>query len=189
MKTPVLTLREAMSYNPDTGLLTWKVRPIHHFKNDDRWSAQQCCDRWNTKYAGKPACVQVTEAGYLTGCIDGETVYAHIVAWAIVSGWKPVNEIDHRNLDRANNRWVNLREATRSQQMKNRRAHADSTSQFLGVSFRKDRGVWRANIFAEGKQKFLGTFKDEERAARAYDAAALLYHGDFARLNFPQTSP
>ena len=177
-----------MSYDPDKGLLTWKVRPIHHFRNDDRWSAQQSCDRWNTRYAGTPACTQVTEAGYLSGCIDGETVLAHIVAWAIVSGWKPVNTIDHRNVIPSDNRWLNLREATWSEQMKNRRSHADSTSQFLGVSFRKDRGKWRANIFVDGKQVSLGVFADEEKAARAYDAAALQYHGDFARLNFPQAN-
>lgn len=105
-----------------------------------------------------------------------------------MSGWKPVNTIDHRNVVPSDNRWLNLREATHSEQMKNRNSHADSTSRFLGVSLRKDRGVWRSTIFVDGKQVFLGTFKDEEKAARAYDAAALQYHGDFARLNFPQTN-
>lgn len=59
------------------------------------------------------------------------------------------------------------------------------SSSYRGVSFvRRDR-TWRASIGHEMRKIALGEFRDEEAAARAYDAAAIRLHGEFARLNFP----
>ncbi|WP_371417778.1 HNH endonuclease [Roseivivax sp. THAF197b] len=100
-------------------------------------------------------------------------------------GAYPPAQIDHRNGDRTDNRWINLRAAEKSENCRNVKSRTGSTSSYLGVSFRRDRNIWRAVIFTDGKQKFLGTYKSEEEAARAYDAAAIRHHGEFARLNFP----
>jgi hypothetical protein len=61
----------------------------------------------------------------------------------------------------------------------------ETTSKYIGVSFDKDCKRWRAAIRVRYKQRWLGSFKNEIDAARAYDEAARKYHKDFARLNFP----
>ncbi len=57
------------------------------------------------------------------------------------------------------------------------------SSGYRGVSWKKQRGVWAANIHIQGRQKHLGVFTSEQDAARAYNAAAIEYYGDKAVLN------
>lgn len=95
--------------------------------------------------------------------------------------------VDHQNLNTLDNRLANLRLATREQNMHNRRkTRRDTTSRFIGVHLEKDKNVFRVNITNEGKKIYIGRFKNEIDAARAHDRAALKYHGQFARLNFPR---
>ncbi len=92
--------------------------------------------------------------------------------------------VDHKDRDGLNNRRENLRIATKSQNNANnagKRSH--STNAFKGVArFRKK---WRAVIRFQGVRKYLGYFKREEDAARAYDAKARELFGEFASTNFP----
>lgn len=186
MTIPVLTLREALKYNPEDGKFIWRERPIHHFSNDNRWSAAESQARWNKMYSWRPALTQKNcKSGYMTGVVASEGVLAHRIAWAIVMGRHPKDTIDHKNGIRDDNRFINLREATRAEQARNTSSSRGSTSEYLGVSFRVDRGRWRANIRANGKQKHLGYFDNEIDAAKAYDQASLKYFGEFSRLNFP----
>lgn len=95
--------------------------------------------------------------------------------------------VDHQNNNTLDNRRANLRLATSSQNLSNRRINkSKSSSQFRGVRFRKERGRWSAQITCNGKAIWLGNFDSETNAARAYDAAAKMYHKEFARLNFPE---
>jgi hypothetical protein len=97
--------------------------------------------------------------------------------------------VDHRNCDTLDNRKANLRPATHSQNQFNRRKTKSKTSsRFIGVSFEKASGRWLADICCHRKSKRIGRFSSEIDAAHAYDAAARIYHKDFARLNFPQES-
>jgi hypothetical protein len=93
--------------------------------------------------------------------------------------------VDHRNSNSLDNRKVNLRPATRSENQHNRQKRKNTSSKFKGVSFNKRLRKWNAYINTAGKRKNLGTFVLEIAAAKAYDEAARLYHGEFARLNFP----
>lgn len=98
-------------------------------------------------------------------------------------------QIDHKDGDGLNNRRPNLRPCTQAQNNGNSRKRRTSygrkpTSQYKGVSLHGPSGLWRANIGVNGKQKYLGYFKNERDAALAYDAAAKTIFGEFARMNF-----
>ena len=97
--------------------------------------------------------------------------------------------VDHRNTDSLDNRRANLRLATNSQNQCNKRKTSSHTSsRYIGVSFNKHRKKWLAYITYGGKTIWLGAFDNEIDAAKAYDAAAKKYHGEFARLNFPEAA-
>lgn len=100
-----------------------------------------------------------------------------------LTGWP---ETDHRNSDGLDNRRANLRPATRSQNNANARTPAHNKSGYKGVhqSGRK----WVAQIQVNYKRYSLGYFDTPEEAARAYDAAALSFWGEYARLNLPQSA-
>jgi len=96
--------------------------------------------------------------------------------------------VDHKNRRTSDNRRANLRFATQSQNMQNRRKRKNTTSQYIGVCLDKQRGQWEVRIIHRGKRIWIGRFHTEIEAARAHDAAAKKYHGEFARLNFPEES-
>jgi hypothetical protein len=94
--------------------------------------------------------------------------------------------VDHKNSDSLDNRRANLRLATRSQNVQNsQKRNVKATSRFIGVHLEKKSGRWAVKIVYEGKKVWLGRFKDEVEAAKAHDRAAIKYHGEFAKLNFP----
>lgn len=96
-------------------------------------------------------------------------------------------EVDHVNGVTLDNRRINLRIATSSQNKMNRGGNHKSTSRFKGVSYYTDRDSWVAQIKPPGaKCKYLGAFSNEEEAARAYDTVARELYGKYAFLNFPQ---
>jgi HNH endonuclease/AP2 domain len=113
--------------------------------------------------------------------IDGRLYFASRLAWVIVTGEWPPFDVDHRDLDKGNDRWRNLRPATRSQNLFNRGTNRNNTSGYKGVSFDAARGSYDARIMVKRKQLCLGRFKTAEQAARAYRDAAIREHGEFAR--------
>lgn len=94
--------------------------------------------------------------------------------------------IDHINYNGLDNRKANLRLANHSQNVCHRRKlNKSSYSRYKGIYFNKRIRKWRVQISVNRKFKQIGYFKDELEAAKAYDAAAQKYHGEFAALNFP----
>jgi hypothetical protein len=94
--------------------------------------------------------------------------------------------VDHINGNTLDNRRVNLRLATKRQNTCNMRVNKEGcSSKYRGVCRHKATRKWAAKISVDMKRIHLGVFEDEVEAARAYDTAAKKYHGEFARLNFP----
>lgn len=114
-------------------------------------------------------------------------VHMHRAVWEYYNGPIPDGStVDHADRDSLNNCLSNLRLATDSQQGQNRRLRSDNTSGYRGVSWNKQFSKWRARITVDGKVILLGDFTDPLEAALARDAAARIYHGEFAVLNFPE---
>lgn len=146
-------LEQLLTYDPGTGIFTWrggqkKVRA--------------------GMVAGTP-----DKDGYINICIDQQIYKAHRLAWLWMTGEWPTEEIDHKDLDKANNRFSNLREATHSQNQINRKKR--------GYTFDKRRGAFVAQIKENGKHRHLGQFKTSVEASAAYNEAANAIHGEFAR--------
>lgn len=116
---------------------------------------------------------------YAARTIAGQKQYMH----RLIAG-NGTGKVDHRNGDGLDNRRANLRSATDSQQQANRgKQKGNHTSQYKGVCFRTRNGKWLASIKVKGKSLHLGYFPTEEAAALAYNEAAAIYFGEFARLN------
>lgn len=94
--------------------------------------------------------------------------------------------VDHINGDTLDNRRANLRVCSRHDNARNarKRAGPNPTSKYIGVSWRPDCQKWRSLVTVNGRRKSVGVFSSEVDAAAAYDRAASLHYGEFARLNF-----
>lgn len=116
--------------------------------------------------------------------INGRTVkrYLH----RVIMNAPPGVEVDHINGDTLDNRRCNLRLCMRRENGRNQKPQMGRSSQYKGVSWRKQCQKWSAQIKVDGKQIHLGLFNEEVEAARAYDQAARELHGEFARLNFQE---
>jgi hypothetical protein len=151
-------VRELLSFNPDTGELTWKI------------------DRNGKTLAGDRAGTRRSPFGYSQVEIDGVAVTVHRVAWFLHFGEWPAGELDHKNGVRSDNRISNLRLATRRQQLANARRPKESE---YPIGVRPWRKRWRACIVRPGfKSSHLGMFDTMEQAAAAYRAALAEIVGD-----------
>lgn len=149
-------VRELLAYDPDTGVFTWRVSR-----------------GWNAK-AGSVA-GRIDGRGYAVIRIDSIEMNAHRIAWAYVYGAVPEAFIDHINGVRSDNRIVNLRLATHSENQQNQRAaRSNSKTGYLGV--RQFRDKFRAGISVNGKFIHLGLFKDPYSAHQAYIEAKRVHH-------------
>lgn len=172
----VETLRDVLEYFPETGRLFWRYRDRGLFPTYKAFKT------WNGKCGGREAFTSTAVNGYKQGRIFSKNYTAHRVAWAIHYGEWPKGQVDHINGVRIDNRLSNLRIADNRRNQMNRESRG--SSEFLGVSFYKSRGVWEANIKISSGHRRIGYFKCEIDAAKAYDAHARKYFGEFANPNF-----
>jgi hypothetical protein len=168
----VETLRKLLDYDPETGVFTWRERPLDLFSNPKRGNS------WNARMAGKPAFSNIDNCGYPRGPILGRRILAHRVAWAIFHGEEPPTFIDHINGNRADNRISNLRLATSLQNMKNQKLNATNKSGVMGVRVFKATGKWHAQIKVRRKSIHLGYFNTFEEAVAARRNAEALHGFD-----------
>lgn len=118
---------------------------------------------------------------YAKSRINGQQVSMHRLIMGCKNGDGKI--LDHKDGNGLNNQKSNLRFCTNSQNQKNKRA--SGSSKYLGVyvRFTKSGLTWVSKIKVGNKYICLGSFKREESAAKAYNRAALKYHGEFARPN------
>ena len=156
-------VKELVRYDATTGKLFW-IQPVaRRVKAGDEAGSK---DRHGVR-------VKIDKAKYL----------AHRIIWLLVTKQDPGNDlVDHIDGNPHNNKFTNLRLASRHQNSCNRKKHSNNTSGLKGVSWHKAIKKWQACINTENKRIFLGYFDSKEKAYAAYCDAAQKLHKDFARL-------
>lgn len=151
-------LRELLDYSPETGEIRWRVNRGGTARADS--------------VAGTP-----NGDGYRKIHIAGRRYFVHRLVWVYVYGRWPVNQIDHINMDKDDNRIVNLREATNAENHGNqRKARTDNRTGLLGASWNKEAKKFHAQIQLDGKTKHLGYHRTAEEAHQAYIKAKRELH-------------
>ena len=131
-------------------------------------------------------------ANTIAGCISvqgyrviriGPKLYrTNRLAFLYMTGQFPVFHVDHKDGDTLNDRWLNLREATVSQNLANAKLRADNTSGYKSVTWFAARKKWMVKICVRGKHKTLGYTDNPVDGAAIYAEAAKKYFGEFARV-------
>lgn len=180
-------LKEPIELKLDNDLFAWI----------DQEDAELCQWDWVAKKAGRVGFVHYYACRY--GRVGKHRVeyYLHNEVWERMSGDKLPEGflIDHINGDKLDNRRINLRLATRTENEANkrkRRSHKGraTTSRYKGVSINPDRRKkYRAHITNEKKTRFIGSFLTEREAAEAYNREAIKEFGNFALLNTFEDEP
>jgi hypothetical protein len=118
--------------------------------------------------------------GYKMIGINYKYYLAHRLAWLYEYGEFPENNLDHINCNKLDNRIVNLREASKSQNSWNKTLFKNNTSGIKGVYWEAKRKLWRVTLGYFSKRIFLGRFKDKEMAELVAIEAMQKYHKEFA---------
>jgi hypothetical protein len=153
-------LKAVLRYDPESGEFFW----LHSTRN--------------TKIGAKAGCIS---HGYIAIRISRVLYLAHRLAWIYVYGENPELQVDHINLNRADNRIVNLRLATHSDNKRNEGVRKNNRSGFKGVGWDVRSNKWQARCYVNGKTHHLGFFTDPAKAAEAYKEFASKEHGQFFR--------
>lgn len=159
-----LLVQEALDYHPESGLFLWRTQRNSH------------------STPGKLAGCR-NSLGYWEIGLNGVTRPAHRLAWVLVHGAFPQCSVDHINGDRCDNRIQNLRLADASRQAMNRGTRSDSATGIKGVRWDAKSRRWVARIGWRGERVIIGRYQSEAEAAAAYDAAAAILFGAFAKPN------
>ncbi len=152
-------LKRWVSYDPETGSFIW-------LKTSGKGRVGQIAGTRHIK-------------GYITVTVCGHRILAHRLAWWFVHGGWPAHQIDHINGKKADNRIVNLREATNAQNHCNRGAQKNSSTGVKGVYWFKPNRQWKAQIVVNGKSIVLGYFDDFKSAVRSRKDAEEEYQGSW----------
>lgn len=167
MKQPPITHEQvllAFSYDPTSGLFTRLVTTAHNAKKGD--------------VAGTTG-----KNGYVVIHFQGVSIYGHHLAWFYVNGTWPSQRIDHKNGNRSDNRYDNLRELSHTGNMQNTtKSRSRSVTGYLGViyhSSRRGTKVYSARIYYDKKMHHLGYFYTPKDAHDAYMREKLIHHPGF----------
>lgn len=155
-------LKEILRYDPDTGAFI-------------------CINDYYTWKVGHSVGTPVD--GYVYIGYGGRLHPAHRLAVWFMTGEYYTGDIDHINMERSDNRWCNIRKCSRSDNMKNTKAHKDSITGFKGVSFRPDTGKYTVRVTVDGKYKSFGCYETLDEAVAVANEARKKHHGEFYNNN------
>jgi hypothetical protein len=158
-----MDLSQIFNYDPDTGILTRKIRTGVRTQIGD--------------IAGT-----TSKDGYRYTRANGKKMRNTHIIWTIMKGNKVPSgyQVDHKDRDRLNDKWDNLRLVTPSQNCHNATIRKDNKSGYKGVSFYKQSGTWRAVVNLNGKQYSAGYHATAELAFEAICIKRNELHGEYA---------
>ena len=151
MTNEILTqsrLKELLHYDPDTGVFTWRKKMARRVKIGDEAGCRH-------------------SSGYILIQAAGKLYRAHRLAWLYINGSWPSNQIDHINQNKSDNRIKNLRDVTKSINMRNTKKSKNNSSGITGVSWAANRNKWVAYITVNNRRYPLGYFDCRYKAASA----------------------
>ena len=149
---------ERLSYDSRTGLFKWKMRVASHVPK------------------GSKAGSVDKSSGYVRIIISGRKYRAHRLAWLVVYGSFPPDQIDHINGVRDDNRIINLRCVTNLENSRNKALINTNTSGHTGIYYNKKTNKWKASIGINYKNVYLGSFENKEDAIEARRIAEINYN-------------
>lgn len=161
-------LKELLRYDPDTGQFVWIVA--------------------KGKYKPGKIAGSSWKGQYQRIVLDRRIYLSHSLAFLYMTGRMP-RQIDHVDRNGNNNKWSNLREATKEQNAQNKDLTARNSSGYIGVYRCSTTKRWAAQVRGFGKVHWVGRFDTPSEAALARDRFAKTVHGGFAVLNFPEDCP
>jgi len=150
-------LKEILNYDLDTEVWTWKV------------------DRSIKVKAGDRAGTIDPTTGYRKIGINGKKYQSSRLAYFYMTGKWPEHTMDHKNRIRDDDRWCNLKPATKTEQQRNRGMQKNNNSGHTGVSWHKPTKKWMAQIKVDKKRIHLGLFDNLEEAVAFRKEAELKY--------------
>lgn len=169
--------------NPTPPLVAFRLIPLTQGKfaivdaENYEWLNQW---KWHTEKKGRKTKTYYVARNIPKGKNKQAVLYMHRLIMAAQEG----DELDHCNNNALDNRRCNLRFCQHSENMENQRPQKNKTSKYKGVSWNKQYGKWIVFIREDGREKYMGNFVSEIKAAKAYDRKALELFGEFACPNF-----
>jgi len=149
-----------------------QVKSLFHYDSDNGIL------KWRVNNGGKVL------AGNLAGCknhygyivinFKKKSYQAHRLAWLYVHGYLPLQQIDHINRDRSDNRLINLRLATHSLNNQNKEIQRNNTSGCKGLSYQKKNKKWVSHIGINNKKNRIGQYENIADAIYARQIAEII---------------
>lgn len=158
--------------------------PVHIDESD--WTLRWSIDIGTAKAGSIVGCE--CGRGYRQFKFNGVRYLYHRVMFYIFNGYMP-EFVDHIDGNPRNNNATNLRQATRSQNMINRKTQKNNKAGRVGVDYMPNGGVWRAQIHKDGKKIYLGTFGTIIDAVAERMRAERELHGEYSRARMLSKSP
>jgi hypothetical protein len=155
-------LKHWLWYQPQTGLFRWRY--ASHNRMIAPWDVAGCPD----------------DKGYIKITLLGKSYRAHHLAWLFMTGALPKSLIDHKNRNKSDNSWENLRQADQNQNQWNTATRIDNKSGVKGVHFCKTWNRWVALVRVNGVRHHVGRFATIEEAQKAVTEFRSKYHGEYA---------
>lgn len=151
-------VRELFNYNQETGVLTRKASSNNQM----------------IRVGDEVGCLRTD--GYREVKINGKSCKVHRIIFLWMTGEFPEVDIDHENRVRHDNKWKNLRSATRAENCQNQGVYKNNTSGHLGLSWNVRSEKWRVRLMVEGKSMHLGYFANKDDAIFCRKQANIKYN-------------